>query len=50
VLPAILFADLDDGQLAFLARTLAPLTVAGSRTGIAEIATLLRATPATAGR
>jgi hypothetical protein len=44
-LPAILFADLDDsGQLAFLARTLAPLTVAGSRLGIAEIATLLRAT------
>jgi hypothetical protein len=50
VLPAILFADLDDGQLAFLARTLGPLTVAGSRMGIAEIATLLRATPATAGR
>ena len=44
-LPAILFADLDDaGQRAFLARTLAPLTVAGSRLGIAEIATLLRAT------
>jgi hypothetical protein len=28
-----------------LARTLAPLTVAGSRLGIAEIAALLRATP-----
>lgn len=42
-LPAILFADLDDGQLAFVARTLAPLSVAGSRMGIAEIATLLRA-------
>ena len=44
-LPAILFADLDDaGQLAFVTRTLAPLTVAGSRLGIAEIAILLRAT------
>ena len=43
-LPAVLFADLDDaGQLAFLTRTLAPLTVAGSRLGIAEIAALLRA-------
>ncbi len=46
-LPAVLFADLEDaGQLAFLARTLGPLTVAGSRLGIAEIATLLRSTPA----
>jgi hypothetical protein len=44
-LPAILFADLDDGQRAFLTSTLAPLTVAGSRVGIAEIAALLRATP-----
>jgi hypothetical protein len=44
-LPAILFADLEDtAQLAFLTRTLAPLTVAGSRMGIAEIATLLRST------
>ncbi len=43
-LPALLFADLDDaGQRAFLERTLAPLTVAGSRQGIAEIAALLRA-------
>jgi hypothetical protein len=43
-LPAILFADLDDaGQRDFLARTLAPLTIAGSRMGIAEIAALLRA-------
>jgi hypothetical protein len=41
-LPAILFADLDAGQREFLARTLAPLTLAGSRMGIAEIATLLR--------
>jgi len=42
-LPAIIFADLDDaGQRDFLARTLTPLTVAGSRMGIAEIATLLR--------
>jgi hypothetical protein len=45
-LPAILFADLGDaGQRDFLAGTLAPLTIAGSRMGIAEIATLLRATP-----
>jgi hypothetical protein len=42
-LPAILFADLDDaGQRAFLERALAPLTVADSRLGIAEIAALLR--------
>ena len=41
-LPAILFADLDEAQSAFLARTLAPLTVAGSRLGITEIAALLR--------
>jgi len=42
-LPAILFADLDGtGQVDFLMRTLAPLTVAGSRMGIADIATLLR--------
>ena len=43
-LPALLFADLDDGQRAFLERTLTPLTVASSRLGIAEIAALLRAT------
>ena len=44
-LPAVLFADLDDtGQRAFLERTLAPLTIADSRLGIAEIATLLRGT------
>jgi hypothetical protein len=49
-LPAVLFADLDDaGQRAFLERTLAPLSVAGSRQGIAEIAALLRAVGA-AGR
>ena len=43
-LPAILFADLDDAeQRDFLVRTLAPLTVADSRMGIAELATLLRA-------
>jgi hypothetical protein len=41
-LPAVLFADLDDTQRAFLERTLAPLTVAGSRLGIAEISALLR--------
>ena len=45
--PAVLFADLDDAdQQAFLERTLAPLTVAGSRQGISEIAALLRATRA----
>jgi hypothetical protein len=50
-LPAILFADLDDtGQVDFLTRTLAPLTVAGSRMGIAELATLLRATPPASGQ
>jgi hypothetical protein len=43
-LPALLFADLDDGQRAFLERTLAPLTIASSRLGIAEIAALLHAT------
>ena len=43
-LPAILFADLEEGQRTFLARALAPLSVAGSRLGIAEIAALLRAT------
>lgn len=41
--PAVLFADLDDGQRAFLERALAPLTVADSRLGLAEIAALLRA-------
>jgi hypothetical protein len=49
-LPAILFADLDDTQRAFLEQTLAPLTVAGSRLGIAEIATLLREIGARPGR
>jgi hypothetical protein len=42
-LPAILFADVDDaGRRDFLTRTLAPLTIAGSRLGIAELATVLR--------
>jgi hypothetical protein len=41
-LPAVLFADLEESQRAFLERTLAPLSVAGSRLGIAEIAALLR--------
>jgi hypothetical protein len=42
--PAILFADFDDAeQRGFLETTLAPLTIAGSRLGLAEIATLLRA-------
>jgi len=41
-LPAVLFADLDDAEQAgFLERTLAPLVVAPSRTGLREIATLL---------
>jgi hypothetical protein len=43
--PAILFADLDDAQRRqFLERTLGPLTIAGSRLGLAEIAALLRGT------
>ena len=43
-LPAVLFADLDDPtQVAFLERTLAPLTIADSRRGLTEIAALLRA-------
>jgi hypothetical protein len=42
--PAILFADIDDaGQAQYLTRSLAPLTIAGSRLGIAEIAALMRA-------
>jgi hypothetical protein len=41
-LHAVLFADLDDAEQAgFLERTLAPLVVAPSRTGLREIATLL---------
>jgi len=49
-LPAVLFADLDDGQRGFLERSLAPLTVAGSRLGITEIAALLRAIGAAPNR
>jgi hypothetical protein len=42
-LPAILFADFDDAaQRGFLETTLAPLTIAGSRLGLPEIAALLR--------
>jgi hypothetical protein len=42
-LPAVLFADLHDAaQIAFLEQALAPLIIAGSRLGIAEIAALLR--------
>ena len=48
--PAILFADLDEAQRAFLERTLGPLTFAGSRLGITEIAALLRAIGAPSGR
>jgi len=43
-LPAILFADVDDGERArFLERTLAPLSIGSSHLGIREIETLLRA-------
>jgi hypothetical protein len=43
VLPAILFADLDDADRRdFLERTLAPLTIASSRLGIRDIGALLR--------
>jgi hypothetical protein len=43
-LPAILFADIDDGERAqFLERTLAPLRIASSRLGIREIGQLFRA-------
>ncbi len=42
--PAILFADFEDAeQRRYLEATLAPLTIAGSRLGLAEIATLLKA-------
>jgi hypothetical protein len=45
-LPAILFADLDDAEQArFLERSLAPLVVAPSSTGLREIAALVRAWP-----
>jgi hypothetical protein len=41
--PAILFADFDDAEQArFLERTLAPLRIAPSRTGLREIAALMR--------
>jgi hypothetical protein len=41
-LPALLFADIEDqGQVTYLERTLAPLTVVSSRTGLSEIARLL---------
>jgi hypothetical protein len=41
-LPAILFADIDDGERrAFLERTLAPLTIASSQLGIRDIGKLL---------
>ena len=43
-LPALLFADIDDpGQARFLTTSLAPLTIAGSRLGVREIAALMRA-------
>jgi hypothetical protein len=41
-LPAVLFADLADAEQAgFLERTLAPLVVASSRTGLGEVSALL---------
>jgi hypothetical protein len=44
-LPAILFADVDDGERArFLEQTLAPLKIGSSRLGIRDIAALMRAT------
>ena len=43
-LPAVLFADVDDGERArFLERTLAPLSIGSSHLGIREIEALLRA-------
>jgi hypothetical protein len=45
-LPAVLFADLADAEQAgFLERTLAPLVVASSSTGLREIAALLADLP-----
>ena len=42
-LPALLFADFDDReQAAYLERTLAPLSVVGSREGLAKLAARLR--------
>jgi hypothetical protein len=47
-LPAVLFADLpDDQQAKFLERTLAPLVVAPSHTGLGEISALLARLAAT---
>jgi hypothetical protein len=41
-LPALLFADIEDqGQVTYLERTLTPLTIVSSRTGLPEIARLL---------
>lgn len=43
-LPALLFADIDDGEQArFLEHTLAPLTIVPYRLGIVEVAALMRA-------
>jgi hypothetical protein len=43
VLPALLFADLDDHeQVAYLEQSLAPLSVVSSREGLAQIAARLR--------
>ena len=42
LLPALLFADIDDReQVTYLERTLTPLTVVSSRTGLPDIARLL---------
>jgi hypothetical protein len=43
-LPALLFADLDDReQVAFLEKTLAPLSIVASREGLAQLVLRLRA-------
>jgi hypothetical protein len=50
-LPAVLFADLADAEQAgFLERTLAPLVVASSRTGLGEVAALLGRFAGVSGR
>jgi hypothetical protein len=50
-LPAVLFADLADAEQAvFLERTLAPLVVASSRTGLGEVAALLGRLASPSGR
>lgn len=51
VLPALLFADLDDPeQAAFLERSLAPLAIVGSREGLAQLTVRLRQLAASGAR